>query len=85
MTSRNITVRRQNLETQNADPIKPEEEVETQDGRRIRSSGRGSSIVSSMGRRVTPLEIAWMPKKLRRGSRAGRLRNLRRQSSSHGR
>jgi len=86
MTSRNITVHRQNRETQNADPTKPEEEVGTQDGRRIRSSGRGSNIVSSMGRRrVTPLEIARMQKRLRRGSRVRQLRNLRRRSLNHGR
>jgi len=85
MTSRNITVHRQNRETRNADPIKPEEEVGTQDGKRIRSSGRGSNIVSSMERRVTPPEIARMQKKLRRGSRAGQLHNLRRRSLNHGR
>jgi hypothetical protein len=86
MTSRNITVHRQNRKIRSAAPIKPEEEVGTQDGKRIRSSGRGSNIVSSMERRrVTPPEIARMQKKLRRGSRAGRLHNLRRRSLNLGR
>jgi len=78
-TSRGIAAHQLNRETQNADPIKSEEEVRIEDGKRIRSSGSGSNIVSFMGRRrVTPLEIAQTPKKLRKGSRAGRLRNLRR-------
>ena len=78
MTSQSTTVHQQNCKTQNVDPIKLEEEVGTQDGKRIRSSGRGSNIVSSMERRRdTPPEIAQMQKKLRRGSRAGQLRNLR--------
>jgi len=86
MTSQSITVPQQNRETQNVDPIKPEEEVGTQDGKRIRSSGRGSNIVSSMERRRdTPPEIAQMQKKLRRGSRAGQLHNLRHRSLSPGR
>jgi len=80
-TSRGITAHRQNRGAQNAHPIKSEEEVRTEDGKRIRSSGSGSNIVSSIERRrVTRPEIAQMQKKLKRASRAGRLRNLRRQS-----
>jgi len=86
MKSWNITVHQQNRETRNAGPIKTEEEVRTQDGKRIRSSGHGNNIVSSMERRrVTPPEIARMQKKLRRGSRAGQLHNLRRRSLNLGR
>jgi len=86
MTSQNITVHQQNRKARNAYPIKPEEEVETQDGKKIRSSGRRSNIVSTMERRmVTPPEIARMQKKLRRGSRAGQLHNLRRRSLNLGR
>jgi len=86
MTSRNITVHRQNREIRNAAPIKPEEEVGTQDGKRIRSSGRRSNIVSFMERkRVIPLGIARMQKKLRRESRAGQLHYLRHRSHNLGR
>jgi len=86
MRSRGVTIRQQNRETQNTDLTKPEEEVRTEDGRRIRNSGSGSNIVSSMGRRrVTRLEIAQMPKKLRRGSGTGLLRSLRRRSFNRGR
>jgi len=78
MTGRNITVHRRKRKTRNADPIKPEEGVETQDGKKIKISGRGSNIVSSMERRrVTPLGIARMQRKPKRGSRAGQLHNLR--------
>jgi hypothetical protein len=86
MTGRNITVHRWKRETRNADPIKPEEGVEMRDGKKIKISGHGSSIVSSMERRrVTPPEIARMQRKLRRGSRAGQLRNLRHQLLNLGR
>jgi len=72
MTGRNITVHRQKRKTRNAGPIKPEEEVETQDGKKIKISGHRSNIVFSMERRrVTPPGIAQMQRRLRRGSRAG--------------
>jgi len=78
MTSQKITVHRQNREIRNADPIKAEEEVGTQDGKRIRSRGLESNIVSFMERkRVIPPGIARMQKKLRRGSRAGQPHSLR--------
>jgi len=49
-------------------------------------SSHGSNIASSMGRRrVTPPGIALMQRKLRRGSRAGQLRNLRHQLLNLGR
>jgi len=86
MTGQNTTVHRRRRETRNADPIKPEEGVGTQDGRKIKVSGRGSNIVSSMERRrVTPPEIARMQRKLKRGSRAGQLHKHRHQSLYLGR
>jgi hypothetical protein len=78
MTCRKITVHQRKHEARDAHPIKPEEGVEMRDGEKIKVSDHGNSIVSSMERRrVTPPEIAQMQKKLRRGSRAGQLRNLR--------
>jgi hypothetical protein len=78
MTGRKITVRQWKRGARNAHPIKPEEGVEMRDGEKIKVSDHGNSIASSMERRrVTPPEIAQMQKKLRKGSRAGQLRNLR--------
>jgi len=86
MTDQNTTIHRRRRETRNADPIKPEEGVETQDGRKTKVSGRGSNIASSMERRmVTPPEIARMQRKLKRGLRAGQLHKHRHQSLNLGR
>ena len=78
MTGRKITVHQWRRGARNAYPIKPEEGVEMRDGEKIKVSDHGNSIVSSMERRrVTPPEIAQMQKKLRKGSKAGQLSNLR--------